>query len=450
MAELTFVGAAGTVTGSKHLVTTNGTRFFVDCGLFQGAREIEALNHAPLPVEPARLDAVVVTHGHLDHVGYLPKLVRDGFRGPIYCTAPTSDVIEIVLEDAAHLQRHMHERGFAQERCHGLAPFFTDDDVRAALAQRKTVPLESDFNVGGATLRYRNAGHIIGSAYVEMVCDGRRTIFSGDLGHYDSALLEDPQPLRSADTLVCEATYGNRDHPDDAMGELRAALLAGVERGGPIVVPAFAVERTQDLLVAIGQLQREEPRIAPLPVHVDSPMAIEVDAVFARFPQWHKPFPQDGGAPFGCRNLNLHVTMAESQALNDLDSPAIVIASSGMATGGRILYHLHRNLPNPRATIVFAGYEVHGTLGRLIVDGVTPIRIFGDRLDVRAKIVHLAGFSAHADRRGLLRWIGTLGAARPNVYLVHAEPGSAQAFAALLRERGFEAAAAQRGESRPI
>jgi metallo-beta-lactamase family protein len=448
--ELTFVGAAGTVTGSKHLVSIDGKSFFVDCGLFQGPRAIEALNHVPLPIPPAQLDGIVITHGHLDHVGYLPKIVRDGYRGPIYCTPPTADVIEIVLEDAAHLQRHVHERGFHNERSHGLAPFFTEGDVHAALRQLKTVPLESDFEVCGATLRYHYAAHIIGAAFVEMQCEGKGTIFSGDVGRYGSALLNDPAPLSAADTVVCEATYGNRIHPADTLDELRNTLLAAIERGGPILIPTFAVERAQDMLVAIGRLQDAEPKIAQLPVHLDSPMAIKVDAVFARYPEAYKVSPNPHGVPFGCRNVTLDMSGEQSKAIDDLRTPAIVIASSGMATGGRILHHLHRHISNPSATIIFPGYQVHGTLGRLIIDGVSPVRIYGDQLVVRANIVHLSGFSAHADQSELLRWLDPLRSKGVRVHIVHAEPGSAAAFAGLLNERGFTARAAERGTTVPL
>ena len=447
MTELTFVGAAGTVTGSKHLVSIDGHHLFVDCGLFQGPREIEALNHAPLPIPAAQMEAVVITHGHLDHVGYLPKLVADGYRGPIYCTPATADVMEIVLEDAAHIQSHMHERGFNHERSHSLAPFFTAQDVSATLRQVKTVPLETDFTVCGATVRYHYAGHIIGAAYVDMRAGGRRTIFSGDLGRYNAALLFDPTPLESADTVVCEATYGDRVHPPDTLAQLRATLLAGIERGGPIVMPTFAVERSQDMLFAIGRLQDTDAQIARLPVHLDSPMAIKVDGVFAKHRDAYRQLPETPGAPFGCRNLTLHVTSDQSKQLNDLNAPAIVIASSGMATGGRILYHLYRHLQNPSATIVFPGYQGQGTLGRAIIDGASPVRIFGDQLTVRAAIDHLSGFSAHAGQDELLRWLQTLGSTKPHVYIVHADPPSAQSFAAILIERGLAATVAQRGNT---
>jgi metallo-beta-lactamase family protein len=311
--DLTFVGAAGTVTGSKHLLSIGGRHLFVDCGLFQGPRETEALNGAPLPIDPARLEAIVITHGHLDHIGYLPKIVHDGFRGPIYCTPATADVTEIVLADAAHLQRHMHARGLRNERSHGLAPFFTESDVKAALAQVQTVALETDFSVCGATARYHYAGHIIGAAYADIRAEGKRLIFSGDLGRYDSALLYDPSPLESADAVICEATYGDRNHPPNSLEALRATLLAGIERGGPIVIPTFAVERAQDLLFAIGRLQALDPQIARLRVHLDSPMAIKVDAVFARHPDAYRVLAETPGAPFGCRNLNTYVTSDESK-----------------------------------------------------------------------------------------------------------------------------------------
>lgn len=450
MAELTFVGAAGTVTGSKHLVTIGNKHFFVDCGLFQGSRQIEALNDAPLPVPAAEMDAIVITHGHLDHVGYLPKIVRDGYRGPIYCTPATADVIEIVLEDAAHLQSHMHARGFHHERSHGIAPFFTEDDVQTTLRQLKPVALEQDFNVCGATLRYHNAGHIIGAAFIEMQNEGRRTIFSGDLGRYNTALLYDPTALVAADTVVCESTYGDRLHPPDSLDALKTILLAGIERGGPILIPSFAVERAQDLLFAIGRLQTMEPKIAQLPVHFDSPMAIKVDGVFAKHPEAYKAVTGPNAATFGCSKVTLDVTADQSKQIDASEKPSIVIASSGMATGGRILPHLHRYLSDPTATIVFAGYLVQGTLGRLIADGVSPIRIYGDQLPVRATVEHLTGFSAHADQSELLRWLEPLRGKNVKVYLVHGEPTSATAFAAILNKDGYIANVAKRGETVPI
>jgi metallo-beta-lactamase family protein len=450
VAELTFLGAAGTVTGSKHLVSTRGEHFLVDCGMFQGTRDIEALNAVALPIEPARIRAIVITHGHIDHCGYLPKIVRDGYRGPIYCTPATAGLLEIVLEDAAHLQDQLTRRGFHHERTHALPPFYNEADMRAALELVRAVPLERDFEVCGATLRYHEAGHILGSAYLDARIEGRRAIFSGDLGRYGRPLLYDPAPLEAADAVVCETTYGDRVHPPDPLGDLERTLEAGIARGGPIVIPAFAVERTQEMLYAIGTLQNRNPGIARVPVHVDSPMAIKVDALFARYPSAHKPFPNEPNLPFGCRNVALAITTDESKELNSLEGPAIVISASGMASGGRVLHHLHNQLPDPGATIVFAGYQGSGTLGRMLAGGARRVRIFGDVVPVRATVENLTGFSAHADRTELLRWLGTL-ANKPHLYAVHGEPAAAAAFAkAVTQTLGFSASLGERGATVPL
>jgi metallo-beta-lactamase family protein len=444
VAELTFVGAAGTVTGSKHLLAYGGKHVYIDCGMFQGTRETQALNDVPLPVPPAQTDAIVITHGHIDHVGYLPKIVHDGFRGQVYCTPATSGLIEITLEDAAHLQQHLAERGFQHER-HAPPPFYNDADVQATLKLLKPIPLETDFDVFGATMRYYNAGHILGSAFVDVHIDGKRVIFSGDLGRYGRPLLYDPAALDTADVIVCETTYGDRTHPPDALGDFEKILLDGIARGGTIVIPAFAVERTQDILYSIGVLQGRDPQIARTAVHVDSPMAIKVDALFARYPDAHKPFIDNPDTPFGCRNVTVHVTTDESKQLNHLEGPAIVIASSGMATGGRILHHLHNHIPDPKSTTVFAGFQGPGTLGNFLVHGAKTVKIFGDVLDVRATVVNPSGYSAHADQPELLRWLGTL-KNKPHLYAVHGEPASATAFALIVQQKlGFTASVAERG-----
>ncbi len=307
------------------------------------------------------------------------------------------------------------------------------------------MPLETDFDVAGMTLRYHNAGHILGSAFIDARIEGKRVIFSGDLGRYGRPLLYDPAPLETADVVVCETTYGDRDHPPDALAEFERIVLAGVARGGTIVIPAFAVERTQDILYAIGTLQTRDAALASLPVHVDSPMAIEVDALFAAFPDAHKPLPSAPGTTVGCRNVTVHVTTDESKALNHLDGPAIIIASSGMASGGRILHHLHNHVSDPRATIVFPGYQGPGTLGNLMVHGAKTVKIFGDVLPVRATVENPSGYSAHADRGELLRWLGTL-TTKPRLYGVHGDPPVTTAFVATVREKlGFDAAVAARG-----
>ncbi|HYW54880.1 MAG TPA: MBL fold metallo-hydrolase [Dongiaceae bacterium] len=447
MAELTFVGAAGTVTGSKHLLTVGDKHLYVDCGMFQGSRDTVALNDAPLPIPAAQTDAIVLTHGHIDHVGYLPKIVHDGFHGPVYCTPATAGLLEIVLEDAAHLQQHMAQRGLEHERARHIPAFYDDDDVQATLKLLKTIDLETDFEVCGVPMRYHNAGHILGSAFIDARVEGKRVIFSGDLGRYGRPLLYDPTDLDTADVVVCESTYGDRNHPPDALGEFEKILLDGIARGGTIVIPAFAVERTQDILYSIGVLQGRDPEIARTPVHVDSPMAIKVDALFARYPEAHKPFIDTPKMPFGCRNLTVHVTTDESKQLNNLQGPAIVIASSGMASGGRILHHLHNHIPDPKSTIVFAGFQGPGTLGSQLVHGARTAKIYGDVLDVRATIVNPTGYSAHADQTELLRWLGTL-KNKPHLYAVHGEPASAAALAAVVQTKlGFSGSVAARGET---
>jgi metallo-beta-lactamase family protein len=445
VSNLTFLGAAGTVTGSKHLVENGGQRFLLDCGLFQGSRDIEVLNALPLPFAPATLAAVIVTHGHLDHVGYLPKLVRDGYRGRIYCTPATAGVMQIVLEDAANLQEHLTARGFHHQVASRMPFLYDRRDVATTMECVQTIPLESPWAAAGATFRFHDAGHILGAAYVEALVSGTRLVFSGDLGRYGTTLLRDPAPLGEADVIVCESTYGDRHHEPDADGAFHRILTAALARGGPIILPAFAVERTQSLLVAIGMLQRKDPALATVPVHVDSPMAARVNDLFSRFPEAHKAIA--GGSPehFGCRNLRVHVTSAESKELNHLAGPAIVIASSGMANGGRVLYHLHRRLTDPDATIVFAGYQVEGTLGRSIVDGAKQVRIFGDRLAVLAQIEYFDGFSAHADQSELLRWLATR-TTKPRFYAVHGEPQAAQALCEAVHQRlGLDTVVATRG-----
>jgi metallo-beta-lactamase family protein len=444
VAELTFVGAAGTVTGSKHLLTVGGKHLYIDCGMFQGTRQTQALNDVPLPIAPAQTDAIVITHGHIDHVGYLPKIVHDGYGGPIYCTPATAGLIEIVLEDAAHLQQYLSRRGY-QHELHAPPPFYNDADVQATLKLLHTIPLETDFDVCGTAMRYHNAAHILGSAFVDAHVEGRRVIFSGDLGRYGRPLLYDPTPLETADVVVCETTYGDRIHPPDALGDFEKILLDGIARGGAIVIPAFAVERTQDILYSIGVLQGRHPELARTPVHVDSPMAIKVDALFARYPDAHKPFIDTPAQPFGCSDVTVHVTTEESKQLNDLTGPAIIIAASGMASGGRILHHLHNHIPDPKATIVFAGFQGPGTLGNILVHGASTVRIFGDTLDVRATIVNPTGYSAHADQSELLRWLGTL-TTKPHLYAVHGEPAAAAVFATMVQQKlGFTASVAERG-----
>ncbi|MBV9270782.1 MAG: MBL fold metallo-hydrolase [Candidatus Eremiobacteraeota bacterium] len=447
MAEITFVGAADTVTGSKHLVTTNGKRFFVDCGLFQGTRDITALNNLPLPVPAASIDAVVITHGHIDHVGYLPKLVRSGFRGPIYCTPPTKALMRIVLEDAASLQEHLNSRGFHREK-HAPPPFYDDADVQRTMQLAQDVPLHQTFDVCGSQATYFNSGHIIGSAFVKFQMEGKTVAFSGDLGRYGRPLLFDPETLGAADVVVCESTYGDRIHPPDPLADLGAAILAGIKLGGTIVIPAFAVERTQDMLLAIGELQKEHSELADISVDLDSPMAAKVDQLFDDFPDSHRRV--DGASanrPFSCANLRVDVSTEESKALNDLPGPNIIVSSSGMLNGGRVLHHLHRHIGDAKSTIIFVGYQATGTLGAELIRGVETVRLFGDTIPVCAKISNVLGYSAHADRNGILRWLQTC-TSTPRFYAVHGEQGAATVLCeAVQQQLHWAADVAHRGDT---
>ncbi len=434
MAELTFIGAAGTVTGSKHLLTTNGHHILVDCGLFQGAHDIVALNSVPLPIKPSQIEAVVVTHGHIDHVGYLPKLVHDGFRGTIFATPATRALMRIVLEDAVNLQSHLHPRGMHEEH-YSPPPFYNEADVQRTIQMTTGIELGQPFTVAAMTATYRNAAHIIGSAFVEFNDGSRRIVFSGDLGRYNRTLLYDPQPIGDADILVCESTYGDRVHPPDALGELGETLAQGVARGGAIVIPAFAVERSQEILLSIGQLQRQDSRLARVPVFLDSPMASQVDQLFEKFPSAHKPVPfETNAAPFGCEGLTVAVSTEASKAINGVQGPHIIVSASGMAAGGRVLHHLHNNLPDPKATILFVGYQSMGTLGYFLTHGAPTIKIYGDQLPVHATVGLISGFSAHADRNEIQQWFNTCDT-KPAFYAVHGDPVSAQSLCDLVREK---------------
>lgn len=447
-----LLGAAGTVTGSKHLVTAGGKQILLDCGLFQGLKVLRERNWAPFPFDPAKLEAVVLSHAHIDHSGALPLLARRGYGGPIHCTTATADLLEVLLLDAAHLQEE--EADFANRHRtskHAPAlPLYTTEDAQAAL--RLVVPhaYHAPFDLEDSRVTLRPAGHILGSATVTLECgvrDRRVVVFSGDLGRYGRPILRDPEAVAEADLLLVESTYGDRRHPTGHIDELARIVNEAAARNEVLLVPAFAVDRTQELLWVLRTLE-DEGRIPTVPVFIDSPMAIDVTEIYARHPEDHdldmRRLSEAGTSPLTTRHLELLRTPEQSKSLNDRRGPAIVISASGMATGGRILHHLMRRLPDPNSVILLVGYQAAGTRGRALLEGAPTVRIFNQEITVRARVIKLDGFSAHADQSELLRWLG--GFTRPpgRTIAVHGEPQPADTFAGLVRHQlGWRADAAE-------
>jgi len=454
-ATLEFLGAAGTVTGSKHLVRAQGRAVLLDCGLFQGLKELRLRNWSAPPVQPSELDAVVLSHAHLDHSGYLPVLVRDGFQGPIYCTAGTADLLAVLLPDAAHLQEEDAERanrrGYSKHR--PALPLFGADDAQAALARLEPQKYGAGFEVApGMRAVLRRAGHILGSATVELQMGSRPTttlVYSGDLGRWDRPILRDPDPVPHADVVLVESTYGNRVHRPDAAAELARIVQECVARDGALIVPAFAVGRTQELVWTLRGLE-DEDRIPRLPVFLDSPMAINVTELYCRHPEDHdlemELLMDERRCPLCCHKYHLARTRDESKALRQFKGPMIVISASGMATGGRVLHHLKQRLPDPRTTVLLTGFQAAGTRGRALQEGARSVRIHGEDVAVRARVETLDGLSAHADREEILRWLSGFAAAPRRTYIVHGEPAAADALAQAIGSRlGWPAELARDG-----
>ncbi|MBI4475937.1 MAG: MBL fold metallo-hydrolase [Acidobacteria bacterium] len=455
MATLTFLGAARTVTGSKYLLEHNGRRLLIDCGLFQGLKELRQRNWSDLPVEPASIDALVLTHAHIDHCGYLPRLVAHGFRGRIFCTPGTMDLCRIVLPDAAKLAeedaRHANREGYTR---HAPAePLFTEPDAYRAISQlqpvgfsRPLVPLGPD---SGLMIEFINAGHLLGSAYVLLTVlqrngrnDGQRVLFGGDLGRYDRPILPDPSPRPPSDVLLIESTYGDRSHPPEDQGERLATIVRDTHaRGGRLIIPSFAIGRVEEVLYWLKRLERAK-QIPMLPVYLDSPMAISALQFYtsrsAELDADSRPERGQLRAFFGER-LTTVASGQQSAELVASNHPAIIISSSGMATGGRVLHHLKAKLPDSRTTVLFVGYQAAGTRGRSLVDGSSSVKIHGVSVPVAARVELIDSMSAHADADEMLRWLRT-GSSSPGVtYLVHGEQGPMDALRGRIqRELGWE------------
>ena len=447
MATLTFLGAAGTVTGSKHLLEEGDRRILVDCGLFQGRKHLRERNWQPLPVAAASIDAVVLTHAHLDHCGYLPRLVSEGFRGRIFCTPGTADLCRIVLPDAGRIQeedaRYANRKGFSK---HAPAlPLFSESDALRALTQLQPLGFERAVNaVPGIEVMFTHTGHLLGAAAAHLRIDGGKTVvFGGDLGRYDRPVLRDPEPVSRGDVLLIESTYGNRQHvPDDEGAQLGAIVRETIERGGKLIIPSFAIGRVEEVLYRLRQLEADRgiPRV---PVYLDSPMALQaLHHYVSRSTELDDELHGSGRpiANFVTEHFQGVTTAQRSAELTASSVPAIVISSSGMATGGRVLHHLRRALPDPRHTVLFVGYQAPGTRGQLLVDGASEVKIHGRMVPVAARIARLDSMSAHADASEILRWLRGFEQPPSRTFIVHGEPPAAEALHAVIRsELGWTA-----------
>lgn len=434
--KIQFLGAAGTVTGSKYLVRTQTAQVLVDCGLFQGYKQLRLHNWSPLPVPPATLDAVVLTHAHLDHSGYLPLLVRQGFRGKIYCSEATYDLCKILLPDSGHLQEE--DAAFANR--HGFSkhapalPLYTEDDAHHALKYFSPIPFGRQCDiVDGISAELQVAGHILGAAIVTLHAEGRSITFSGDLGRADDPLLPAPASIAHTDYLLVESTYGNRRHahadPKEALGEHIRATIA---RGGVVVIPAFAVGRAQELLYYIYQLKQAGAIPASLPVYLDSPMAGDATMIYHRHHGEHKLTQALSRAV--CQGAMLVNSVADSMEIDRKQQPKVIISASGMATGGRVLHHLKAFAPDHRNLILFSGYQAGGTRGASMLAGAESIKIHGGYVPVRAQVAQIENLSAHADCDGIMHWLSGFGKAPRETFIIHGEPDASEALRRRIQE----------------
>jgi metallo-beta-lactamase family protein len=441
--KVKFLGATGTVTGSRFLLDIGNFRLLFDCGLFQGLKELRLRNWEPFPVEANSIDAIVISHAHIDHTGYLPKLVKEGFKGPIYCTRPTADLMEIMLLDSAKLQEeeasYANSKGYSK---HPTAlPLYTTQDVQSVFPLLKKYNYEDPIAISDNIEIVKDAGHLLGSAITELNIQGdsqkKTIVFSGDLGRNNDIMLRPPSVIEQADILFIESTYGNKDNPSlDPASDLERIVKETFSRNGVVLIPAFAVGRTQVLLYYLHQLM-ESGRIPDVPVYIDSPMAISATYLYYRFPDYHKvKFNQTEFAQKLETNMLFFVKSSEhSKSLNTIKNNAIIISSSGMMTGGRILHHLYHRLPNPQDTVVVAGYQAEGTRGRKLVDKEPTIRIFGEEIPVRCKVENMTSLSGHADKEELFQWMKNFKESPKMIFTVHGEKNNLDVFTESIKER---------------
>jgi metallo-beta-lactamase family protein len=450
MVKVVCCGASGTVTGSNFLVeTSSGKSLIVDCGLFQGSKEMEQRNWEDWPYDPKQVRNLILTHAHIDHSGRIPKIVKDGFRGRIITSPPTADLCKIMLLDSAHVQEmeaQWRSRKNQRQAKKAVEPLYRTKDAEFSL--RYLSPTEFDQIIDiepGIKVRLRNAGHVLGSAIAELwVQDGdkeSKIVFTGDLGKHDQLIVNDPFEIMDTDFLFIESTYGNRLHRtfEESKAELLEAIEYAVSNNEKVIIPAFALERTQEVLYLLGEFYRAG-QFPNIPVYLDSPLAIKATEIFRKNKKYYDEAARSilgkGIDPFDMPNLVFTPTVSQSMKINQLQGPAIVIAGNGMCTAGRIKHHLKHNLWRPGASIVIVGFQAEGTTGRQIVDGAKMVTIFGEKIAVRAKVFTIGGLSSHADQADLLDWVGHLaGKSKPRVFIIHGEPESSEALASAIRDR---------------
>jgi metallo-beta-lactamase family protein len=427
--QITFLGAADTVTGSRHLVETAGSRILLDCGLFQGYKTLRERNWAPFPVDPASIDAVVLSHAHLDHSGFLPALVKGGFRGSIFASPASRDLCEVMLLDSAHLQEADARRAnrVGSSRHEPALPLYTVADAKRALARIVPLAPGRSTRVGSVSVSLSHIGHLLGACAITLQAAGTTLVFSGDVGRGSDLLMPPPQPVARADVLLVESTYGDRLHAaEDVQARLGAIIRATVRRGGSVLLPSFAVGRAQALLLVLQRLRSSGEIPENLPLFLDSPMATLATALYQRHARLLRIRPREAARL--CDDVTLVAKAAESEKLTRLRWPSVIVSASGMATGGRVLHHLKAMAPQPRHHIVFPGFQVAGTRGAKLVDGAREVKIFGEYVAVKAEVSHLEGFSGHADADELLQWLRGFEAAPTRTFVVHGEPHAADAL----------------------
>ncbi len=445
--KLNFFGAAKNVTGSCYYLEANGVRLLIDCGLYQ-ERDLKPRNWADFPVPPNTIDAVLLTHAHLDHCGRIPKLVKEGFNGTIYATSATAEIANIIMQDSAHIQeediKHKKRRHEKQGKTSPFpyVPLYTMEDALKVTDMFNKVKYAQPVKIGeGITAEFREAGHVFGSSSIRVAVtqggETRTILFSGDVGRWDLPIMRDPHQYESADYVLIESTYGDRVHGEvaDIPGELARVINETVEAGGNVIIPSFALERTQELLYHLNGLVNEE-RIPLLPVFVDSPMAIKITDVFKKHQDLYDEETMEqiraGDKPCDFPRLEMTRTVDESKAIARVKGSSIIIAGSGMCTGGRVKHHLKANIERPESTVLFVGYQSHGTLGRIILDGAETVRLFGEEYEVRARVAKISGFSAHADQNELYQWLSSIKQPPRKIFITHGEEEQAEAFAKFL------------------